>query len=129
MSEYAAIVLCADCVQWAANREDSGAGAEWLEWMEAHPDRMIELGRAVVTCDGEDTHESFSSEECGGCDTRLAGDRCPAEIPRVPVALPLPPGGIYAAMRAGHVSRKGHELRGYIASVPGDVARRVLTCC
>lgn len=67
--------VCQDCALIIANDDDSGVSdaAAHRERMAANAPR----GHAVVTCDGEDEHETFARTACTACGSTLAGDRCP----------------------------------------------------
>ncbi len=76
------LTVCVDCAPWAANRDDSGASAEWLAWRDANPGEMAWLARMtpayVEGTEGEQAElvtYPFSRTPCDGCGSRLAGER------------------------------------------------------
>lgn len=64
--------LCPDCTMWAANNDDSGATALWLERMT--PELRSQVGALVVDTD-EEAMRAFSTQACDGCGSPLAGYR------------------------------------------------------
>ena len=68
--------VCVDCALWVANRDDSGASAEWLEAIRKDDTMLNHLSAFVIT--GDDFH--FRSGPCHGCGSTLAGDYTDAAI-------------------------------------------------
>lgn len=61
-------MLCSDCTMYVVNRDDSGNSEEWNK--EALLDNL-----SIFSYFPTDETEDFSTKECGGCGTDLAGYR------------------------------------------------------
>lgn len=61
-------MLCMDCTMYLVNRDESGSSAEWNK--EALLDNLTAFRYLL-----EEVTEDFSTKECGGCGTGLAGYR------------------------------------------------------
>lgn len=61
-------MLCSDCTMYVVNRDDSGNSKEWNK--EALLDNLASFHYSLA-----DVTEDFSTKECGGCGTGLAGYR------------------------------------------------------